>query len=145
MYYISILDLPPGFNRLSKDNCKARRKTFKFWDLARLILDVLRHLFVNLKALTKRQIIQIVLMYFLVCEPVNGCHLILISIDPIKIPEMYQTVLVIRWALRPTTYFLFHQQRIGFLSWMIINHYWIPICQTCYLGSRNNSCYRRNI
>ena len=39
--YIFILDLTPGFNGLSKDNCKTRLETFKFWDLMRLILEVL--------------------------------------------------------------------------------------------------------
>ena len=38
--YIFILDLIPGFNGLSKDNCKTREKTSKFLDLVRLILEV---------------------------------------------------------------------------------------------------------
>ena len=38
--HIFILDLTPGFNTLRKDNCKVRRKAFKFWNLVRLILDV---------------------------------------------------------------------------------------------------------
>ena len=29
-----------GFKRLGKDNCKTRRETFKFWDLACLILEI---------------------------------------------------------------------------------------------------------
>ena len=42
--YIFKLDLTPGFNGLGKDNCKTRRETFKFWDLVRLIQEVLRYL-----------------------------------------------------------------------------------------------------
>ena len=37
--YIFILDITPGFNRLHKDNCMTKRKTFEFWDLVRLILE----------------------------------------------------------------------------------------------------------
>ena len=37
--YIFILDLTPGCNGLSKDNCKMKGETFKFWDLVHLILD----------------------------------------------------------------------------------------------------------
>ena len=40
--YIFILDLTPGFNGLGKDHCKRRQDIFKFWDLVRLILEVLR-------------------------------------------------------------------------------------------------------
>ena len=40
--YIFILDLTHGFIGLSKDNCKTRRETFRFGDLVRLILDILR-------------------------------------------------------------------------------------------------------
>ena len=40
--YIFILNLTSGFNGLSKDNYKTRRETFKFWDLVRLILEILR-------------------------------------------------------------------------------------------------------
>ena len=29
---------------LHKDNCKARRETFEFWDLVRLIVEILRYL-----------------------------------------------------------------------------------------------------
>ena len=43
--YIFILDSRPGFNRLDKDNCNARRETFRFWDWVRLILDVLCYIF----------------------------------------------------------------------------------------------------
>ena len=39
-----ILDLTPGFIGLGKDNCKTRRETFKFDDLVRLILDILRYM-----------------------------------------------------------------------------------------------------
>ena len=35
------LNLTPGFNGLSEDNCKRIQETFKFWDLVRLILEVL--------------------------------------------------------------------------------------------------------
>ena len=38
--YIFILDLTPGFNGLAKDECKTRWKSFKFWDLVRLILEI---------------------------------------------------------------------------------------------------------
>ena len=40
--YIFILDLTPGFVGLGKDNNKTRRETFKFGDLVRLILEILR-------------------------------------------------------------------------------------------------------
>ena len=40
--YIFILDLTPGFIRVGKDNWKARRETFKFGDLVRLVLEILR-------------------------------------------------------------------------------------------------------
>ena len=43
--YILILDLTHGFNELGKDNCKMRRKTFKFLELVRLILEVWRYPF----------------------------------------------------------------------------------------------------
>ena len=39
--YIFILNLTPGFNGLSEDNCKRIQETFKLWDLVRLILEVL--------------------------------------------------------------------------------------------------------
>ena len=42
--YIFILNLTPGFNGLSEDNCKRIQETFKFWDSVRLILEVLRYL-----------------------------------------------------------------------------------------------------
>ena len=42
-YYIFILDLTAGLNRLGKDNCKTRRESFKFCDLVRLILKTLRY------------------------------------------------------------------------------------------------------
>ena len=41
--YIFILDLTPDFIGLGKDNCKTRRETFKFGDLVRLILEILRY------------------------------------------------------------------------------------------------------
>ena len=37
-----ILDLTPGFNGLGKGNCKMPWKTYKFWDLEHLILEILR-------------------------------------------------------------------------------------------------------
>ena len=40
---IFVLDLTPVFNGLSKDNCKTRREKFKFRDLVRLILELLRY------------------------------------------------------------------------------------------------------
>ena len=40
---IFILDLTPGFIELGKDNCKTKRETFRFWDLVRLILEILRY------------------------------------------------------------------------------------------------------
>ena len=45
--YIFILDLTPGFNGLRKGNCKTRRESFKFWDLVCLILDILRHVYMQ--------------------------------------------------------------------------------------------------
>ena len=41
--YIFILYLTPGFNGLSKGNCKTRREAFKFWRLVRLIEEVWRY------------------------------------------------------------------------------------------------------
>ena len=40
--YIFILDLTPGFKGLGKDDFKRRWESFKFWDLVRLILEILR-------------------------------------------------------------------------------------------------------
>ena len=40
--YIFILCLTPGFSRLGKDKGKTRRESFRFWDLVRLILEILR-------------------------------------------------------------------------------------------------------
>ena len=48
--YIFILDLTPDFIRLGKDKCKTRRETFKFGDLVRFILEILRYLFFSYKA-----------------------------------------------------------------------------------------------
>ena len=42
--YIFILNLTPGFNGLSEDNCTRIQETFKLWDLVWLILEVLRYL-----------------------------------------------------------------------------------------------------
>ena len=42
--YIFILDLTPGLNGLGKDNYKTRWETFRFWNLVRLILEVLRQM-----------------------------------------------------------------------------------------------------
>ena len=42
--YIFILHLILGFNILHKDNWKPRRETFKFWDLVRFILEILRYI-----------------------------------------------------------------------------------------------------
>ena len=42
--YIFILDLTPGLNWLGKDNYKTRWETFRFWNLVRLILKVLRQM-----------------------------------------------------------------------------------------------------
>ena len=41
--YIFILHSTLGFNILRKDNCKPRRETFKFWNLVRLISEILRY------------------------------------------------------------------------------------------------------
>ena len=46
--YIFILHLTLGFNILSKDYCKPRWETFKFWDLERLILEILLYIFCNI-------------------------------------------------------------------------------------------------
>ena len=40
--YIFILNFTPGFNGLSEDNCKRIQETFEFWNLVRLIQEVLR-------------------------------------------------------------------------------------------------------
>ena len=45
--YIFILDLTPGFNGLDQDNCKTKLGSNKFWDLVRLILEVLRYVFIK--------------------------------------------------------------------------------------------------
>ena len=42
--YIFVLDLTHGFHGLGKENCKTRRKSFKFWDLVLPILEILRYL-----------------------------------------------------------------------------------------------------
>ena len=42
--YIFILGLTSGFKGLGKDSCNARQETFKFWDIVRLILEILRYL-----------------------------------------------------------------------------------------------------
>ena len=39
-----ILDLTPGLKGLDKDDFKTRWESFKFWDLVRLILEILRYL-----------------------------------------------------------------------------------------------------
>ena len=39
----SFLDLTHGFDGLGKGNCKMRRESFKFWDLVRLILEILQY------------------------------------------------------------------------------------------------------
>ena len=41
--YIFILHFTLDFNILYKDNRKPRRETFKFYDLVRLILEILRY------------------------------------------------------------------------------------------------------
>ena len=43
--YIFIFDLTHGFNGLDKDHSKTRRETFKFGDLVRLKLEILRYIF----------------------------------------------------------------------------------------------------
>ena len=40
--YIFIHGLTPGLNGLGKEDCKTRWESFKFWDLVRLILEILR-------------------------------------------------------------------------------------------------------
>ena len=45
---IFILDLTLGFNGLGKDNCKTRRKSFKFWYLVRLVSEILRYISLHL-------------------------------------------------------------------------------------------------
>ena len=42
--YIFILDLTPGLKGLGKDDFKTRWESFKFWDLVRLILEILRYI-----------------------------------------------------------------------------------------------------
>ena len=46
--YIFFLDLTPGLNWLGKGNCKTIRESFKFLDKVRLVLDVLRYIFLML-------------------------------------------------------------------------------------------------
>ena len=41
---IFILDSTPGFNGLGKDNCKTRRKTLRFWDSVRPVLEVWQYI-----------------------------------------------------------------------------------------------------
>ena len=41
--YIFIIHFTPGFSGLGKDNCKTRRGSFKFCDLVRRILEILRY------------------------------------------------------------------------------------------------------
>ena len=41
--YIFFLQLTLGLNILRKGNCKPKRETFKFWDLVRLILEILQY------------------------------------------------------------------------------------------------------
>ena len=53
--YIFILDLTPGFIGLDKENCATRRETFKFGDLVRLILEILRYLSKVLSKSTRSQ------------------------------------------------------------------------------------------
>ena len=48
--YFFIVYLTPGFNRLGKDKCKTRRESFKFWDLVRLILEMLRYRYITVLA-----------------------------------------------------------------------------------------------
>ena len=43
--YIFILNLTPGFSGSGKDHCKTRQEKSKFWDLVRLILEVLRYIY----------------------------------------------------------------------------------------------------
>ena len=40
--YTYMFHFKPGSNRLGKDKCKTRQKTFKFWDLVRLISGIFR-------------------------------------------------------------------------------------------------------
>ena len=49
--YIFILHMTLGFNVLHKNNCKPRRETFQFWDLVRLILEILRYIDISLFSL----------------------------------------------------------------------------------------------
>ena len=49
---------------LGKDNCKTRRETFKFWDLARLVLEILRYMGDNSMILRVRPLnINLVILY----------------------------------------------------------------------------------
>ena len=55
--YIFILDWTPGFNWLGKDNCKARRETFKVWEfeftyIRRLVVYMKQDAFNNKKWFT---------------------------------------------------------------------------------------------
>ena len=50
--YIFVLELMPGSNWFRKDNCKARRETFKFWDLVCLISEIWRYVISTLYVTT---------------------------------------------------------------------------------------------
>ena len=45
--YIFIPDLTPGFIGLGTDNYKTKREIFKFGELVRLILEILRYIYIT--------------------------------------------------------------------------------------------------
>ena len=45
IFTLDLMSVMSGFNGWRKDNCKKRRETSKFWDLARLMLNVWRYVF----------------------------------------------------------------------------------------------------
>ena len=49
--YIFILNLASGFNGLGTDNYKTRRISFKFLDLVRLMLEIVRYVYIWYKSL----------------------------------------------------------------------------------------------
>ena len=50
---VVVLDLTHGFIGLGKDNCKTRRGTFKFNDMVRLILEILRYIYFAWDVITR--------------------------------------------------------------------------------------------
>ena len=43
LFGLGLNELTPGFNVVGGNDPKTRRESFKFWDMVRLILELLRH------------------------------------------------------------------------------------------------------